>query len=133
MFHDTISSVSCLAKSSQPCSYRWKWVDGVHELIVSNDAVLTPSSTGWYKCEAQCNIRGKQCTVLSKLVHVLEQTRTCKKLYLFIRFLAYYDLYSSVCELIKRQSQGNYSLIIVAAVGRIPQEGKGLRGREKKK
>src|SRR6218665_3266731 len=100
MLYDTKSNVNCLARSSQPCNYTWKWVDGVHEEVVSNGTWLTPSKTGWYKCEAECNIRGQQCTVLSKLVRVSKHTS--KTLCPFIQslFLFYY-----ICELIKRHSQ----------------------------
>lgn|SRR6218665_613000 len=86
MPYDSKSNVNCLARSSQPCNYTWKWVDGVHEEVVSNGTGLTPSKTGWYKCEAECNIRGQQCTVLSKLVRLSKQTR--KKLYLHVAYLS---------------------------------------------
>lgn len=69
---DTEKNFNCSAISSQSCGYKWKWFDGVHEEVVSHKSTLTPQKPGWYKCESECFIRGKQCTVLSRLVHVSE-------------------------------------------------------------
>lgn len=66
-------TLTCTANSSQPCSYTWYWVDSVNEEVVSNGSTLIPLKTGWYKCEAECYIRHKQCTVVSRLVHVSDQ------------------------------------------------------------
>src|SRR6218665_2656967 len=71
---DTKTTANCLEKSSQPCSCTWTWVDGIHDEVVSTDAALTPSKIGWYKCEVERYIRGRQCTMLAKLVHISEQT-----------------------------------------------------------
>lgn len=69
---DTEKVFNCSANSSQSCGYKWKWFDGVHEEVVSHESRLTPQKPGWHKCESECFIRGKQCTVLSRLVHVSE-------------------------------------------------------------
>ena len=72
MVHGAEEEVICSVNSSQSCNLTWKWIDGVHEEIVANGPALVTHKPGWYKCESECNIRGKWCTVLSKLVHVAE-------------------------------------------------------------
>lgn len=74
LVYGTKATITCWANSSQSCSYTWKWVDEIEEEVVSNRSTFETSRTGLYKCEAECSIRGKLCTVLYRLVHVSEQT-----------------------------------------------------------
>lgn len=72
--YGTKETVNCSANSSQSCSYKWKWIDEGHEEVVSTSSALIPSRPGLYKCEAECSIRGKQCTLLSGQILVTEET-----------------------------------------------------------
>lgn len=77
----TRETVDCSANCSQSCSYIWKWVDGVHEEVLSTSSTLRPWKTGWHKCEAECSIRDNQCTTISKLVYVQEQKSKSRAYY----------------------------------------------------
>lgn len=68
--HGAEEKVICSVDSSQSCNHTWKWFDEIHEEIVANGSALVTHKPGWYQCESECNIRGKRCTVLSKLFHV---------------------------------------------------------------
>ena len=69
----------CLANSSQPCVYKWKWSDDKKEEIASNKATIKFSKPGSYICEAECKIRQKTCSVVAKLVQVSPVASTSGK------------------------------------------------------
>lgn len=75
MIEGADEKVYCSVNSSKSCSHTWKWIDGVglREEVASYRSTLTVRKLGWYKCDSECNIRGKRCTVLTKLVHVIAQ------------------------------------------------------------
>jgi len=74
-FHLTEKSIndelSCKVNSSEQCTNRWIWnsVDG-SETALYDQSNITAGISGLYRCESECNIRGKRCTVSSVLVYI---------------------------------------------------------------
>lgn len=60
----------CIAKSSHPCTYTWKYMYGNEFITVSPNQTFIPQQNGLYKCEAECLLRGQRCTVVAMVVQV---------------------------------------------------------------
>lgn len=71
-------TTTCLANSTQPCLYEWKWSEDKKE-VVSDKATIVFLKPGLYICEAACKIRQKTCSVVAKLVQVSPVARTSGK------------------------------------------------------
>ena len=54
------------------CSYKWK-ADKNGEPVVSIGQLVELDASGLYRCEADCRIRTKPCTVLAMVVSVPEE------------------------------------------------------------
>lgn len=74
-FHVTEKSIndelSCKVNSSEQCTNRWIFnsLNGSRTALWDRSNV-TAEISGLYRCESECNIRRKRCTVSSVLVYV---------------------------------------------------------------
>jgi hypothetical protein len=68
--HTLNDHVTCVANSSQPCTYKWKRFELENDVTIARDSELKAEREGWYRCEAECQFGTKMCYLVAMVIHV---------------------------------------------------------------